>query len=211
MKIHRAVVCSERLPKEEGMYHVIDSNEFESIKYFNGERFEVDTFTTIDYWLEIIDITLREFIEIYKDNIQKDLSECNKELNIDINKLVNENFSDLLLSKKIKDVTDTQRLDWLETTLQDSTTNFLYDYRDNQFKKFRAPIKFDIQCKHCGANITIDLEKDYLMYPPLGEWFFEEVTCNVCDNETEYELKLSIKAEIKQNKEFEGSTIILST
>ena len=33
-----------------------------------------------------------------------------------------------------EELTDTDRLDQLETILEDSTTNFLYDYRDNQFK-----------------------------------------------------------------------------
>ena len=58
MEILRKVKCSERLPEKEGKYHTVENENFETMRYFNGNRFEVSQYDIIEYWYEPITIEL---------------------------------------------------------------------------------------------------------------------------------------------------------
>lgn len=65
-----------------------------------------------------------------------------------------------------------------------------------EVKRFYLPVKFDIQCPHCGAINPIDLESQYLSYPTVNKKESEYRECDHCDKEFEFDIKVEVGVEI---------------
>ena len=65
-----------------------------------------------------------------------------------------------------------------------------------EIKRFYLPIKFSVNCPHCGASNEKDFDDDYLSYPTINKKEAVYMCCDNCDDEYEFDVCLSVGLEV---------------
>ena len=78
------------------------------------------------------------------------------------------------------------------------------DNHEIDCKRFYLDIKIPVKCAHCGADIELDLNRDYIDYPVPNKESKMHVYCSDCDEESyfPYKLRISIEAEIDKMEKY---------
>lgn len=77
-------------------------------------------------------------------------------------------------------------------------------YEDNDSgmelgKRTYLSIVVEIECPHCGEINYRDFSTDYLSHPTVGDFEEHQNECEECLGIIDYELKLTLKLQLKQN------------
>ena len=72
-------------------------------------------------------------------------------------------------------------------------------------KRLYVPFKVKFNCPHCNSKLKIDLSQDYLSYPTVNKFEEQPVYCEGCEQESFFDLKLTMKIEVSKIRKDENN------